>query len=155
MLAGGHGQKLKGRLRNPGPAAPSFVVRLAGPLAAALAFLIGAARAAAGVQLKTAVQLESIHVKIDFYRFGTVEKIFIDNKLETVHIKLLIRVIGLVQSHGQAGAASATFIKENPDGTDFLALEISRDLLTGRRCNFEHDVLLTSSTIFHQSPADC
>jgi hypothetical protein len=129
---------------------------LLGPLAAALAFLIGAARACgAGVKLKTAVQLESIHVKIDFYRFGAIEKIFIDDKLETVYIKLLIRVIGLIQSHGQAGAASAAFIEKNPNGTDFLALKIGRDLFTGRRCYFEHDDLLTGSTIFHQSPADC
>jgi hypothetical protein len=117
--------------------------------AAALAFLIGAASASTtSVKLKTAVQLESIHVEIDLYRFGAIEKVFIDDKLKTVHIELLIRVIGLIQSHGQAGAASAAFIKKNPDGTDFLALEIGRDLLTGRRCNFEHDVLLTGSTYF-------
>jgi hypothetical protein len=79
--------------------------------AAALAFLISAACAsAAGIKLKPAIQLESIHVEIDFYRFGAIEEVFIDNKLETVHIELLIRVIGLIQSHGQAGSASAAFI---------------------------------------------
>jgi hypothetical protein len=130
--------------------------QVGGPLAAALAFLVCAASApGAGVKLKTAVQLESIHVEIDLYRFGAIEKVFIDDKLKTVHIELLICVIGLIQSHGQAGPASAAFIEEYPDGADFLALEIGRDLFTGRRCHFEHDVLLTNSTIFHQSPAGC
>jgi hypothetical protein len=126
------------------------------PSAPALAFLIGAASASsAAIELKGAVQLESVHVEIDLDRFGAFEKIFIDHKLKTVHIELLIRVIGLIQSHGQAGAASAAFIEEYPDRPDLLALEIGRDLLTGRRCDFEHDILLTGSTIFHQSPADC
>jgi hypothetical protein len=147
--------KLKRALPEPIPGS-ALVHHQIGGLAAALAFLISAACAsAAGIQLKPAVQLESIHVKIDLNRFGAIKEIFIDHKLETVNIELLIRIIGLIQSHGQAGSASAAFIEENPDGTNFLALEIGRDLFTGRRCYFEHDVLLTSSTRFHQSPADC
>jgi hypothetical protein len=148
--------KLKKALPEPMPGSALIMSQVGVTSAAALAFLIGAASAsAAAVELKTAVQLESIHVEIDLYRFGAIEKIFVNNKLKTFHIELLIRVIGLIQSHGQAGAASATFIEEYPNGTDFLVLEIGRDLFTGRRCNFEHDVLLTNSTIFHQSPADC
>jgi hypothetical protein len=124
--------------------------------AAALAFLIGAARASPAVaHLKTAVQFESIHMEIDLDRFGAIEEIFVDHKLETIHIELLIRVIGLIQSHGQAGTASAAFIKEDPNGTDFLAFKIGRNLFTGRRCNFEHDVLLTNSTLFQQSHSGC
>jgi hypothetical protein len=141
--------KLKKALPEPMPGSALTNDQAGVSLAAALAFLIGAASAsAAAVGLKSAVQLESIHVEIDLYRFGALEKIFVDDKLKTVHIELLIRVIGLIQSHGQAGATSAAFIEEDPNGTDFLAIEIGRDLLTGRRCNFEHDVLLTSSRYF-------
>jgi hypothetical protein len=133
-----------------------MMIKVVVPSAAALALLIGTAGASPAVpELKTAVELESIHVEIDLYRFRTLEKIFVDDELETIHIELLIRVIGLIQSHGQAGAASAAFIQEDPDGTDILAFEIGRNLFTGRRCYFEHDVLLTNSTLLHQSPADC
>jgi hypothetical protein len=121
------------------------MIKVGRPSAAALALLIGTARATpAAAHLKTAVQFESIHVEIDLYGFGTIEKIFVDHKLKTIHIELLIRVIGLIQSHGQARAASAAFVKEDPNGADFLAFEIGRYLFTGRRCNFEHDVLLTN-----------
>jgi hypothetical protein len=133
-----------------------MMIKVGRPLAAALAFLIGTARASPAVaQLKTAVQFEPVHMEIDLYRFGAIEEIFVDYKLETIHIELLIRIIRLIQSHGQAGTASAAFIKEDPNGTDFLAFKIGRNLFTGRRCNFEHDVLLTNSTLLQQSQADC
>jgi len=81
-------------------------------------------------------------MEIDLYGFCAFQKIFIDDILVAVHIKLLIRVIGLIQSHGQAGTASAAFVQEDPNGPDFLVLEICRNLFGGRMCYFEHDVLL-------------
>ena len=112
------------------------------PLAAALALLIRAAGASAAAELQTAIQFEPIHMKIDLNGFGALQEIFIDDILIAVHIKFLIRVVGLIQSHGQAGTASAAFVQEDPNGTDLFVLEICRNLFCGCRCYFEHGVLL-------------
>jgi hypothetical protein len=73
---------------------------------------------------------------------GFFQELFVDHIFETVDIKLLVHFIWLVQSHGQAGAASPTFVQKNPDGFDFLSLKIFGDLFGGSRCDFEHDDLL-------------
>jgi hypothetical protein len=103
-----------------------------------------AAGAAAGVEFGPAIQLESIHVKIDFYRFGTVQKVFIDDIFKTIHVEFLVLLIRLIQSHGQAWSASSAFVQKNPDGPDLFVLEIGLDLFSGRRGDFKHSILLDS-----------
>ena len=81
-------------------------------LAAALAPLICAATASTGCGGKrhVAVEFKAVHMKIDFNRLGFFKKLFVYDVLVTVYFKFLIGVGGLIQSHGQAGAASAAFI---------------------------------------------
>ena len=134
----------------------AFLIIRSKILTAALALLIRAASASSSTELQTAIQFEPIHMEIDFNGFCAFQEILIDDILIAVHIKLLIRVIGLIQSHGQAGAASAAFVQEDSNRTNLLILEICRNLFSGRRCYFEHGVLLKkNSTLFHQSPWDC
>jgi hypothetical protein len=80
-------------------------------LTAALTLLgCTATASAAGSEIHAGLQLESIHVKVDFNGLGFFQELFVDDILVSVHFVSLIRVIGLIQSHGQAGAPSATFV---------------------------------------------
>jgi len=99
---------------------------------------IGAAAAAAtaAAELNAAIQLETVHMKIDFNGLGAIQKFLVDDVFETAHIEFLILFIRLIQSHGQAGSASAAFVEKNADGLDILAVEIGRDLFRGRTGNF-------------------
>jgi hypothetical protein len=109
-----------------------------------LAFLSAAARTTgAGAKIHTAIEFETIHMEIDFDGLRFFEKCFVDDIFVTVNLVLLIGIIGLIQSHGQARSASAAFVQENPDGLNLFVAEICGDLLSGRGCNFEHVVLLT------------
>ena len=128
------------------PSAPFKSLRSVA-LAAALTLLFRAASASAAAELYTAIQLESIHMEIDLDGLSALKEIFIDDILIAVHIKLLVRVVRLIQSHGQAGAASAAFVQEDPNRTNLLVLEICRNLFSGRRCYFEHDILLKNNRI--------
>jgi hypothetical protein len=110
--------------------------------AAALALLVCTATASATSELHVAIQLEPVHVEIDLNGVHPIQEILIDDILIAVHIELLIRIVRLIQSHGQAGAASATFVEKNTNRPHFLILEICRYLFSGRRCYFEHGVLL-------------
>jgi hypothetical protein len=111
--------------------------------ATALAFLGGAAGATtSGAEIHTAVEFKSIHVEIDFNGLCTFQELFVDDVLITVHFKLFVCVIGLIQSHGQAGAASSTFVQKDPNGTNRFVTKIGCDLFSGRWCYFEHDILL-------------
>jgi hypothetical protein len=113
--------------------------------AAALASLVSAAGApavGARAEIDTAIEFETVHMKIDFYGLRTFEELFVDNVGVTLHFKLFIRVIGLIQSHGQAGTASAAFIQKDSYRTNLFVAKIGRDLFGGRSCNFEHGILL-------------
>jgi hypothetical protein len=81
-------------------------------------------------------------MKIDFNGIGFFKKIFVDQILIAIDIKLLIHIVRLIQSHGQTGTASSAFIQENAYGLDFLSLEIFSNLFCGLRCNVKHDFLL-------------
>jgi hypothetical protein len=95
-------------------------------------------------------------MKINLDGLNALKEILIDDILIAVHIKFLVRVVRLIQSHGQAGAASTAFVQEDSNWTNLLILEICRNLFSGRRCYFEHDVLLKKISIpLHQSPWDC
>jgi hypothetical protein len=94
-------------------------------------------------------------MEINLNGLSALKEILIDDILIAVHIKFLVGIVGLIQSHGQAGSASAAFVQEDPNRTDLLILEICRNLFSGRRCYFEHGVLLKkNSTPLHQSPMD-
>jgi hypothetical protein len=111
--------------------------------AAALAFLGGTAGATTtGVEIDTAVEFKPIHVEIDFNGLRTFKELFVDDVLITVHFKLFVCVIGLIQSHGQAGAASSAFVQKDSNGANLFVTKIGCDLFSGRRCYFEHDILL-------------
>ena len=101
-----------------------------------------ASRTSAGAKIHAAIQLETIHVKIDLDGLNPIQERLVHHVLETVHIKLPILIIGLIQSHGQARAASPAFIQKDADGFDLFTVKIGRDLFRGRRCYFEHDCLL-------------
>jgi hypothetical protein len=127
----------------PGGQARELFLQVGHPSAPALALLIGAAGASpAAAELHVAIQLEAIHMEIDFYRLDAFEEILVDDILVAVHVKIPIRFVRLIQSHGQAGTASAAFVQKNSNGANLLALEICRNLFSGRRCYFEHGVLL-------------
>ena len=106
----------------------------------------GAAAGTTAAEIDTAIQLEPVHMKIDFNGLGAIQELLVDNILETAHIKFLVIAGRLIQSHGQAGTTSAALVQKNPDGLDLFALEIGRDLLGGRRGYFKHGVLLTQSS---------
>jgi hypothetical protein len=112
--------------------------------AAALAFLVGAAGAAAtaGAEIDAAIEFESVHMKINLYRLGTFEELFVDDIFVPIHFKLFVSVVGLIQSHGQAGSASAAFIQKDSHRANIFVAKIGRDLFGGRSCNFEHGILL-------------
>ena len=116
--------------------------RVMGDSATALAFLVGAAAAATPTELQVAIEFEPIHVEVHFDGLGALKKIPVDDILIAVNFKLLIRLVRLIQSHGQAGTASAAFIEKNSNGAYIPTFEIRRDLFTGRRCYFEHVILL-------------
>jgi hypothetical protein len=86
-------------------------------------------------------------MKIDADRLNAVQEIAVDDIFKTVHIELPVLIVWLIQSHGQARAASSTLIQENPDGSDIFVPKIGRDLFGGRRGDFEHVILLDS---FHR-----
>jgi hypothetical protein len=81
-------------------------------LAAALTLFICAATASAASRgkLHVAVKFEPILLEVNFNGLCFFEKHFVDEVLVTVHVKFLIGIGGLIQSHGQAGAASAAFV---------------------------------------------
>jgi hypothetical protein len=81
-------------------------------------------------------------MEIDFNWLRFFEECFVDDIFISVNLVLPISIIGLIQSHGQAGPASPALVQENPDGLHLFVAEICGDLLSGRRCNFEHGVLL-------------
>jgi hypothetical protein len=95
-----------------------------------------AARATAGIELHGTIEFEPIGLKIDLNGLGTGEKVFVDDVFVTIYVKLLIRIVRLIQSHGQAWTASPAFIEKDPDGTNFLAFEIGRNLFRRRWGNY-------------------
>jgi hypothetical protein len=101
-----------------------------------------ATRTTAGVEFDAAIELETVHVKIHLNGLGAVQELFIDDIFKTVHIKLLVQIVGLIQSHGQAWTASAAFVQKNPDGTNIFAFKVGRNLFRRRWGNFEHGILL-------------
>jgi hypothetical protein len=112
--------------------------------AAALALLVGAAGAAAtaGAEIDAAIEFEAVHMKINLYGLCTFEELFVDDIFVAVHVKLFVSVVGLIQSHGQAGSASAAFVQKDSHRANILVAKIGRDLFGGRSCNFEHGILL-------------
>lgn len=83
-----------------------------------------------------------MHLEINLDGLGLLKKIGIDDELIAIHVKRFIGIGRLIQSHGQAGAASAAFVEENPDRFHIFPFEIFGDLLDCRLCDFEHDTLL-------------
>jgi len=78
---------------------------------------------------------------------GFFQKFRVDDELETVNVKRLVRIGKLIQSHSQAGAPSAAFIEENPDRFDILSFEIFGNLLNCRLCDLKHNTLLGNKKI--------
>ncbi len=112
-------------------------------LATALAFLCGTACASGtGIEIDAAIELEAVHMEINFDGFCAFQKLFVDDVLVTIYVKLFISVVRLIQSHCQTGAASAAFVQKDPDRTDLLVAKICCDLFSSCRCYFEHDILL-------------
>jgi len=108
---------------------------------------LGAAAGATGAEVDAAVQFEAVLLKIHLDRLGFFQKVRVDDEFITVDVKLLVRIGKLIQSHGQAGAPSAAFVEENPDGFDIFTLEIFGNLLNCRLCDLKHDTLLGNKKI--------
>jgi hypothetical protein len=108
-----------------------------------LAFLSAAASTTGtDVKINAAIKFKSMHMEIDFDGLRFFKKCFVNDEFMTVNLVFLIGIIGLIQSHGQAGPASTAFVQENPDGLHLFVAKICGDLLSGRGCNFKHVVLL-------------
>jgi hypothetical protein len=101
-----------------------------------------ATRAPAGVKLYGAIELEAIRLEINLYGLRAVEKIFVNDVFVTIYVKLLVQIIWLIQSHGQAGTASAAFIQKNTDGPNVLAFKVGCNLFRRRWGNYKHGFLL-------------
>ena len=86
-------------------------------------------------------------MEINLDGLGFFQKFLIDDKLKTVNVKRLIRVDKLIQSHGQAGAASAALVEEDSDRFDFFSLEVFGNLRNCRLRDLEHDTLLENKKI--------
>lgn len=103
-----------------------------------------AARAATaigvGTELHAGAYLKTIAEKINFNRLCFFIKIFFHDKLNSIDIVNVIRVLRLIQSHCQRGAASAALVQKDPDRRNFLAVKIFSYLLISCFCNFNHDI---------------
>jgi len=62
---------------------------------------------------------------------------FVHDKLVIPDVIDVISVSRLIQSHRKGRAASAAFVKKNPDGLNLPVLEIFTDLLLGRGGDFD------------------
>jgi hypothetical protein len=51
-------------------------------------------------------------------------KLFIHDHGEAVYFADVVTVLGFIQNHRQGWSASASGLEENPDGADFLPLEV-------------------------------
>ena len=101
-----------------------------------------AASTSTGAEVNAAVEFETIHGKIYFDGLYFFQEIFVNDVFETFNVINLIGVFRLIQSHGQSRAASPAFIEKDPDGRDFLALEIFFNLFSCRCRYLDHDILL-------------
>jgi hypothetical protein len=102
----------------------------------------GTTASAAGTEVDPAVQFEAVHVKIHLDGLGFFEKVLVDDEFVTIDLECFIRLDRLVQSHGQAGAASPAFVQEYPDRLNVFTFEILGDLVDRRLCDFQHVALL-------------
>jgi len=94
---------------------------------------------AAGAKVDVTVQLETIHVKVHFDGFGFLHELFVYDVFKTVNIIRFVVFIWLIQSHGQSGAPSPTFIEKDADRLHRFAFEVLGNLLSGRFSYFQHD----------------
>jgi hypothetical protein len=110
--------------------------------ATTLAFLSAAAgTTGTGPKIDSALEFKTIHVEINLDGLRFFKECFVNDVFKAVNLVLLIRIVGLIQSHGQARAASAALVQENPDGLNLFVFKICGNLLSGRWCDFEHDFL--------------
>jgi hypothetical protein len=106
----------------------------------------GAAGAAApGAEIEAAVEFEAVDQKIDLDRLGFFQEILVDEELKSVDVEHFVVVSWLVQSHGEAGAASPALVEKYADRRDFFAPEIGLNLFSGRRGDFNHGFLLVGT----------
>jgi hypothetical protein len=94
---------------------------------------------AAGAKVHVAVELETIHVKVHFDRFGSLHELFVHDVLKTVNIIRFVILVRLIQSHSQSRTASPAFVQKDTDRLHLFAFEILGNLLSGRFSYFQHD----------------
>lgn len=97
-----------------------------------------AAAAARCPKIHIGIQGEPHACEINLYAFSLLHKLFVHNKFMSFHIKGIIRVFRLIQSHGKGRSPSAAGIEKNPDRGGFLPLKIVINLRFGRICQFNH-----------------
>ena len=102
-----------------------------------------AASTSTGAEVNAAVEFEAIHGKIYFNRLDLFQEIFVNDVFITFYIINLIGVFRLIQSHSKSRTASPAFVKKDPDGRNFLALEIFFNLFSCCRSYLDHDTLLS------------
>jgi hypothetical protein len=69
--------------------------------------------------------------KINLDRLGALEEILVYHVLKTIDVEHFVVFLRLIQSHGQARAASAALVQKNADWRNFLAPEIGLNLFSG------------------------
>lgn len=107
----------------------------------------GTVRTASGTtrpsaEFDCAGEFEAVSVKIHFHGLNLVQKFLVYDIFESVDFKYIVRVLRLVQSHGEARAASSALVQKNSNRGYVLILEIFGDLCRRRFRDFKHYVLL-------------
>jgi len=97
-----------------------------------------ASGASSASELNACRDFESIVGKIHLDRLDLFQKFFINHIGKTINIKGRIRILRLIQSHGQRRPRSASLVQENPNGFDLFALKILGNLLSCRLRYFKH-----------------
>lgn len=96
----------------------------------------------AGAKVNGTVQLETADHVIYFDGLNLVQKVLIHQVGKPADFIRGIVLPRLIQSHRQAGPASASFVQENPDRNRLLSLKIIGNGLCRRFADFQHGNLL-------------
>lgn len=119
-----------------------FVFQLGLLLAAVPCCAAASAGRVAGVEFNAGINFKAVSQKIDLNGLRFFIKFFFHDKLKTIYVEYIIVVFGLIQSHGQGRASSATGIQKDPNRCDLLAIKILLNLFCGFLSDFNHNILI-------------
>jgi hypothetical protein len=94
----------------------------------------------AGAEIDGAREPEADIDKIHFDRLHFFDEIFVNDVLKPLDVEDLVGIFRLIQSQGQAGAASPAGVEKDANRGNLLAFEIFGHLLGGGGGNVNHAV---------------